>query len=451
MTKSRVAVARKVALQVLGEVRRRDARARDVLRTSKRMEALEQRERAQVTRLVMSVVGSRGMLDKVIDGHIKARSSVEPQVRDALRIASYELLCMSTPASVAVSQGVELVRGIRPRAAGMANAVLRRTAEDEALKRRTALERVRSGNANAFDLELVSGYPAWLLELIRTDRGDEACLRFALSALEPAPVYVAPNLNKSDGETTFERLSRAGLEPVVMEDGESAMLAAPAGLHTTGLVQGVDVIPADLSAQRVARLVIPEQGGRLLEVGQGRGTKSLLMQNVARRRDIMLNITGVDVEAFKTQVAQKRMERAGLSSAVRCITYDACALDQSSAAEVLGTHEPFDAVFVDAPCSGVGTLRRHPEIAWALTKNDVESLHELQLSMLRAASTWVKPGGMLSYATCSVLKRENEEVVDDFLQNDQGVAFERAAQAMQTMPKQAGPDGHFCQCLRRAG
>ncbi|MBO7673410.1 MAG: hypothetical protein J6S63_00215, partial [Atopobiaceae bacterium] len=373
MSSSRVTAARKVALQVLGEVRRRDARVREVLRASKRMEALEQRDRAQVTRLVMGVAGARGMLDTVIDGHVRARSGVEPQVRDALRIASYELLFLSTPASVAVSQGVELVRGVRPRAAGMANAVLRRIAEEDVPKRTEALGRVggeHRSHIDVADLELVSGYPPWLLDRIRTDRGDEACVSVALAALEPAPVYVAPNLAKIDASTAFERLTRAGLEPHALEEDDSFVLAAPAGLHVTGLVQNADVIPADLSAQRVAHLVVPEQGGRLLEVGQGRGTKSLLMQNEARRRGVALDIAGVDVEPFKTEVARARMERAGLSDCVRCVTFDARELDQPSAADAIGTHEPFDVVFVDAPCSGVGTLRRHPEIAWALTPND---------------------------------------------------------------------------------
>jgi 16S rRNA (cytosine967-C5)-methyltransferase len=473
LTKTRVSAARKVAVQVLGDVRRREARARDVLRNSQRMDALDPQSRAQAMRLVMGVIGSSGMLDEVIDSHAKARSGVEPQVRDALRVSSYELLFLSTPASVAVSQGVELVRGVRARAAGMANAILRRIADEDVPRRNEALERVESGQADDGDLVLTSGYPKWLLDRVTKDRGYEAARAFALAALEPAPVYVAPNLarTRSDGDidsvspdrAAFELLKNAGLSPRMLVDDEAIVLDAPAGLARSGLVQSVEVVPADLSAQRIAARVVPREGGRLLEIGQGRGTKSLLMQNAARRYGCELAVMGVDIEPFKTKVARDRMARAGLSDHVTCVTFDACELnvasaaqalgteelDAASAANTLGTHEPFDVVFVDAPCSGSGTLRRHPEIAWSLKPEDVASLSALQLNMLRAAASWVRPGGLLCYATCSVFKSEDEDVVEAFLSEASGQGFEQEDRTFFSLPRRGEPDGHFCAFLRR--
>jgi 16S rRNA (cytosine967-C5)-methyltransferase len=157
------------------------------------------------------------------------------------------------------------------------------------------------------------------------------------------------------------------------------------------------------------------------------------------------------------------MARAGLSDHVTCVTFDACELnvasaaqalgteelDAASAANTLGTHEPFDVVFVDAPCSGSGTLRRHPEIAWSLKPEDVASLSALQLNMLRAAASWVRPGGLLCYATCSVFKSEDEDVVETFLGEASGQGFEQEDRTFFSSPRRGGPDGHYCAFLRR--
>ncbi|MDO4807078.1 MAG: transcription antitermination factor NusB [Coriobacteriales bacterium] len=452
MTRSRVSASRVAAVRILGDVRRREARARDLLRGSKHMEQLDERDRAQATRLVMGVTASRGLLDQVIDSHVRSRSGIEPQVRDALRVAAFELLFLSTPSSVAASQGVELVRGVRPRAAGMANAVLRRVAAEDVPIREAARERLATGESRVEDLAWVSGYPMWLLERIKEDRGDEACVAFAQSALEPAPVYVAPNLGLVNTMVAQELMGATGLEPHALDD-DVFVLGRPAGLARSGLVQGVRVVPADLSAQHVANLVAdlvaPAKAGRLLEVGQGRGTKTILMQNAARRGGYELFVTAMDVEGFKTKLARKRMADAGLADRVTCVTFDACGLDEAAAADALGAREPFDVVFVDAPCSGVGTLRRHPEIAWSLLPNDVDALRELQLRMLCAASVWVRPGGALCYATCSVLKAEDEGVVSAFLRDKRGRAFEPTDAPFLSLPQPDGPDGHFCVVLRR--
>lgn len=455
MTKARVSAARKVAVRVLGDVRRRDARARDVLRNSRRMDALDPQGRAQAMRLVMGVIGSYGMLDDVINSHIKARSGVEPQVRDALRVSAYELLFLSTPTSVAVSQGVELVRGVRSRAAGMANAVLRRIADEDVSRRNEARTHVENDQASVDDLELTSGYPEWLLGRVRSERGYEASRAFAMSALEPAPIYVAPNLARTRSDAAFERdvferLESAGLLPRALVEDDAIVLNASAGLARSGLVQSVDVVPADLSAQRIAGLVVPREGGRLLEIGQGRGTKSLLMQNAARRLGCDLAIVGVDIEPFKTKVARERMARAGLSGCVASVTFDACKLSDPSAAAALEASGPFDVVLVDAPCSGSGTLRRHPEIAWSLKPEDITSLGAIQLNMLRAAAGWVRPGGLLCYATCSVFKGEDEDVVEAFLTDACGQGFKQEDRTFLSTPRLGGPDGHFCAFLRRS-
>ncbi len=432
------------------------------MRESPKLAKLDERDRGLAVRLVLGVTAAVGFLDERIDVRLRGRTKLEPQVRDALRLSSYELLFLDTPASVAVSQGVEVVRGVRPRAAGLANAVLRRVADEDVPARKAALLRVSdsaaychaddgdrcSGKSHAApidDLVWISGYPARLLERVGDVRTD-----VARAATEPPPVYVATNLAKHDDEKTRLLLASAGLEPQACDVAGSYLLGYPAGLARSGLVEGADVVVADLSAQRVVSRLPVKPGMRVLEVGQGRGTKSVLLQSMALRSGGFAQMVGIDSVGFKVKVAAERMVRAGLKYAVTCLEFDACALASSAVLPAQLT-EPYDLVFVDAPCSGTGTMRRHPEIPWSLTSEDVTSLARLQVRIIRAVSSRVRPGGALCYATCSLLQEENEDVVEAFLASAEGANFVLEGSPLRTHPIVSGPDGHFMAKLCRQG
>ena len=451
---AKATASRRAALALLGEIRRRDAYAREVLRASERMDALSSRDRALVERLVLGVTGSQGLLDVTIGAHVKNGSRLEPQVRDALRLSTYELLFLAAPVAVAVSQGVELVRSVRPRAAGMANAVLRKVAREDVPKRARAVKHAKGHVATIAGLALASGYPEWLVKRVWLQRGGNVATDFALSALDPAPVYVQDlsALRGKDAIDAFSALEAEGLDPHDAAVVGAFRIGTPARLFRTGLVQNGDLVVADLSAQRVALMVDPAPHKSVLEVGQGRGTKSLIMAAAAMRRGGAMRLVGIDALAHKTRVSRRRMEDAGISDWVRCLTLDGTTLGDGEVAKNLGG--PFDVVLVDAPCSGTGTLRRHPERTWSLSPNDVDcrsssSLPALQMRLLEAAASQVSEGGVLCYATCSVLREENEDVVEAFLASGPGVGFEQESEPFVSNPTVDGPDGHYCVRLRK--
>lgn len=482
--------ARTTALHLLGVQRRRTARARDLLRGADEMRSLGSRGRALATRLVLGVNAAAGELDRRIDGFAARPSQLEPRVRDALRLAAFELLYLETPRQVAASQGVELVRAVQPRAARMANAVLRRIADcrGEVEAARAAVAEMAAGDSRAETRELccVSGYPSWLVERLVEDLGAARAARACLCALEPAPVYVSlacPDASEADVEACLREL---GLSP--RPDGlpGSWQLGGAAGLASSGLVGRGEVVVSDLAAQLVCRVAAPASG-RVLEVGQGRGTKSLLlvraMDEIGGREAGQggsrpePRVVGCELVASKVGPCAERMAAAGLSGRVICVNFDGTRLGGPDVPPELAG--PFDAVLVDAPCSGTGTMRRHPEIPWQLDPAAVApagdgTLPDLQLRMLGAAASRVAIGGELVYATCSVLSVENEGVVDSFLESPEGVGFERAdvasapgvlalseegralvsswrteAGAFQSSPAPGGCDGHFCARLRR--
>lgn len=430
---AKLAPARRAALRLFSECRRREARARDLLREAPAMADLDPRDRALATRLVLGTIAARGEVDRVVTSHLRARSALEPLVRDALRIAAFEILYLDTPTQVAVSQGVELVRSVSRRAAGLGNAVLRRVADEDAPVLGAARARVESGDFTASDLQRIGGLPGWLAERAMADLGPEAAAAYAAGALEPACASVAANAAKHGVDECRALLADAGCEPEPGPVAGSFVLGRPSALAPSGLVGSCDVLPCDLAAQDVVASLDVRAGERVLEVGQGRGTKSVLMAAAGAR------LTSVEVDAKKCALAAARMEAAGVDGRVECVCDDGRELARVDGA--------FDLVFVDAPCSGAGTLSRHPEIAWSLKEDDPADLAGLQLQILRRAATRVADGGRLAYSTCSVLRQEDEDVVDTFLTNPEGARF-RLASARRTYIPRA--DTHFLALMERA-
>lgn len=436
---ARLSPARRAALALLGERRRRDARARDLLRGAGALDKLDERDRGLATRLVLGVTAAEGALDALVDAHLRRSAHLEPRVRDALRLATFELVYLGTRSDVAVSQGVELVCSVAPRAAGLANAVLRRVAEQDVATVSAARERVAAGACDVSDLALVGALPEWLAERALASLGAGRAAAWARSALEPAAPWVAVSRACRTEDEALALLADAVCEPEVGPLPGSVRLGAPSRLAPSGLVERVVVIPCDLAAQEVALLAAPAPGERVLEVGQGRGTKTLLLENAAIAAGGPCEITAVEVSPRKSALARRRMEAAGVAEHVRCVCADGRALPED-----LGT---FDLVFLDAPCSGTGTLSRHPEIAWSLAPSAPAELAALQADLLASAAARVAAGGRLAYATCSVLSEENEAIVDAFLASPAGAGFELVRADLTEVP--GGSDTHFHALLAR--
>ena len=232
-----------------------------------------------------------------------------------------------------------------------------------------------------------------------------------------------------------------------------------------------DAVASDYHAQLIAAAVTRE--GSCLEIGAGRGTKTFMMLAHAERRNLDHEHVALDLYEGKCQANAQRIECSGLGE-IFTAAGDATDLDACLAAydEQLGRTALFDTVFVDAPCSGTGTMRRHGEIPWRLAPQECDlDLPELQLELLCEAARRVGAGGQLIYATCSVLHAENERMWSPpFLASPEGAGFalrplsvaladagpayadavediaahEIPVGTFQSYPHQGGFDGHFC-------
>ncbi|MBR3690452.1 MAG: methyltransferase domain-containing protein [Eggerthellaceae bacterium] len=416
--------ARLAALEVVRISRERDAFAQEVISKHIDNSSMSREDRAFATLLVLGVVSSRGALDDVLNRCMNSPKDVKDDVRDALQISTYEIIYLDKSPHAAVDQGVELVRSVAPKASGLANSVLRKVVK--------AKESFPFGDPRS-DLAAYSrlvAFPAWLVEMVMRILGPQAAHEYFMASNEPAPVFVAVNSLKTSDDSVLAVLEDAKAQPQAAGAGglqvEGCYLLNSGSVLVDGRVARMlnrgDMLVSDAASQAVASLVLPDQGQAaprsVLEIGAGRGTKTILLQSNAQRRwgsQIQRYLT-LDNHRFKTKLLEERAERYGVHVS-EALTGDATKLD-----EVLGD-ESFDLIFIDAPCTGLGTLRRHPEIRWRLKPETIKEYASLGLNMLKSAASHVNVGGTLAYATCTITDEEDVEVVKAFLRCAEGQSF----------------------------
>ncbi|MCL5887844.1 MAG: antitermination protein NusB [Actinobacteria bacterium] len=451
-----VARARRVALRVIARVRRGGSWAHEVLSAELEDSRLDERDAALATRLAYGTVEMGGVLDEVLAKHLKRPSGVEPKVLDALRLSTYELLCLRTPAHVAVDQGVEMVGAIAPRAKGLANAVLRRIAEEA--------PEFPFGDADADPeaLARLTGFPYWLATRLTEDLGWDAASQMMRAHTAPAPLYLAHNPFKGDEAALFARLQEAGASPESF--GPAGCIrcgSASAVLRSGVLAEGLAIV-ADAAAQAVVAMMPLADRMRVIDIAAGRGGKSALMHFSAARSGFSIEVVATDIHGFKTDVIAERMRLLGVP---RVTTACADASDPAALSAAVGGSASADIVLVDAPCTGTGTLRRHPDKRWRLEPAQIAEMAALGAKLLASGAGLVRSGGFVVYSTCTVIPEENTGVVDGFLGSSAGEGFEVVDLAtssaglfgdtimrggmFQTIPEIEGFDGHFAALLRR--
>lgn len=333
--------------------------------------ALSDIDRKQAEALTFGTIRRLQRIDRGISAAAsRDLSKIEPAVLDALRVATFELWFGRAPTAVAVDTGVEVVRSISGRAAGFANALLRRLAKGEP-SLGTGVE--------ARSLEL--GLPAWLVEDLDRAWGEAETAAFAEASLSDAPVSVRhrPGTPIPDGslvpgvpDAFVIEAGRLGVHP--LQDPSSVAVG-----------HAVRVRPGELVADLAAA-----PGGKTMHLIDQTATSGF---------------GGGQVVAFDSSL--KRVLRASRRAPEAFwMVGDAISPPFKPAT--------FDRVLLDAPCSGFGTLRRRPEIRHRASRSRVEELADLQKRMLAAALGLVKPGGRLVYSVCTVVPAETVEVVSGF-------------------------------------
>ena len=347
------------------------------------------RDRALLHELVLGTLRRRGWLDHVLS-RLSSRplNTLTPAVRDALRLGAYQLLFLRTPAHAAVSETVDLAREREPHAAGFVNAILRR------LQREGPPPEPDAAADPVAWMSTAGSLPHWLAERWHARLGPADALARTRAALEAPPTFVRLNPRVASAR---DELAKGGVELAPCE--VPGAFRASEGALGAFAERGV-VYVQDVGSQLVARLAAAE--GRLLDACAAPGGKALLLSDLAEGPTRV-----VAAEASLKRLASMAT-LARRWGALRLLLLGADALRPPFCGD-------FDAVLLDAPCSGLGTLARNPDIRWRMTPQDVERHAARQRSLIESTARLVRPGGRLVYATCSLEPEETHQVVDAFL------------------------------------
>ena len=368
-----------------------------------RQPTLDPRDRALVTELVYGVLRQQGRLDYALGRFCRQPlARLEHRVLLLLRLGAYQLLCLDrVPASAAVHTTVQLARqfGLE-RATGFINGVLRALVRGQA-----ALTWPDAGREPLAFLEHALSLPRWLAERWLRELGAEEAGRLAAALLEPAPFTLRVNTLRTDRERYLQALAAAGHrgEPTRFA-AEGVTLTARVAAALPGDQEGWYQVQ-DEASMLIARLLDPQPGERLLDACAAPGGKTTHLAALSGNRAA---ITALDLHPQRLRLVEQGAARLG------CGGITTRAWDLTRPAPFLPPAS-FDGVLVDAPCSGLGVLRRNPEARWRLQPADIVVLAERQAMILQQAAQLVKPGGRLVYAVCTATPEETDRQVAAFL------------------------------------
>jgi 16S rRNA (cytosine967-C5)-methyltransferase len=345
-----------------------------------------------------------------------ARLLAKPLKRDQtelaalLRIGLLQLQELRIPPHAAVSATVDAAALLGARsAAGLVNAVLRRFQRE-----RDALARDAETDPQAH-----FSHPAWLIDALRRD-WPEDWSRILAANNAPAPMWLRVNLRRGTRAQYLARLEAAGMAAEIADDVPSAVrLRVPQPVESLPGFSAGDVSVQDVCAQRAALLLDLAPGQRVLDACAAPGGKT---GHLLEACPGLAEVWAVDRDAGRLALVADNLKRLHLTA--RLVAGDA------TRPQDWWDGRPFDRILLDAPCSAVGVIRRHPDIKVLRRQEDVERAAALQAELLQALWPALAPGGRLLYATCTVLRRENDEQIE---------AFRRALPA----PAATGPEGRW--------
>ena len=455
--------ARKVALECLLTLSHTSASIASVVDSAFGRYSLGGRERRLVNGLVYGVIRWRRQLDWVLNQFINPRFQLDARHRTILRLGAFQLLHLDgIPAHAAIYETVQLATShLRKsssgrKTAGFINAVLR------SVQRESATFAYPPLDANPIEHIAISlSYPTWMVKQWLQTRGVSWTLAFCRASNQVAPLALRVNsllthreevcrsLEASDIATRVSKIAPDGL---VLESRATAAFDTTDDQTLKDILRREDIYVQDESAMLVSHLLSPADAQFIVDLCAAPGGKTThlahLMGNAGK-------LIAVDLSTEKIGLLQKNCRRVGARNVETRI--------MDAAKEDIGFIKTADAVLIDAPCSGFGTLRRHPDIRWNKTFAQIRALSEVQYNLLKNAAPHIKPGGILVYSTCSIEPMENEEVIQRFLTDFPMYTVENAQRFLpdvpknaitpqgfvQTFPHEHGVDGAFAARLRR--
>ncbi len=391
-----------------------------------------------------------GPADQVLSRYFRSHGELGQRDRAFIAEASFAVLRRrrSLEAAAGCGEPRALLAAALARVLGFSGRALGELVEPE------LIERVRSARADAWPDAVRADLPDWLWQRLAAERSRDEAMRLAQGLLNPAPLDLRVNLARTSRDEVLLRFARDGIVASATPYSPAGVrLAEKPAINHHALFRDGLIEVQDEGSQLLAFLLAPRRGEMVADYCAGAGGKTLALAMLMRGTG---RIYAMDVSAKRLAALGTRAARAQVSN------IHSIALASENDARAKRLAGKLERVLVDAPCSGFGTLRRNPDLKWRHAPAALAELTQKQRRILEAAARLVKPGGRLVYATCSVLREENEAIVDDFraahpqfkpVSCAQLLAAQRIAldtgERLRLAPHTQGTDGFFATAFER--
>ncbi len=457
-------LTRLLATRVLERVERSQAYADIALHQSLARSPLSGVDRALTTELVYGTLRWRGRLDYFLSHVLNQElATLDPLVATILRLGAYQLMFSDRiPPSAAVDQAVRCTHAVgNHRATGLVNAVLRRLSREWT----TIVPPRLDDDAEAHLVHALS-MPPWIARRLIEIYGPEEAARFAVACNQPPPITVRANRTRCDRDTLLAKLRERHPKARAGELGEDAIHLGHVGdLGRDPAFREGDYSVQDEASQLVVEFLDPQPGDWVLDTCAAPGSKTTgIAERLMADDGAKGGVLALDRNGRRLKLVSQAVRRLGLEG-VHLLQRDATLpLGDLSVPGMNddGSLPRFDRILVDAPCSGLGSLRRNPDARWRVDAEDPDRLAEIQHTLLLRAASVLRRGGSLVYSTCTVLPEENEEQIVRFLETNPN--FRRVEKAdlperlrelasdqgtLNLTPHEHGSDGFFAARLER--
>lgn len=439
---------REIAAEALMEIMTEEAYNNMTLRRLLRQNgAMPRQDRAFVTEVVNGTLRNLIYIDHVLNTFSKTKTEkMKPWLLAVMRSAVYQMYFMDVPDSAATNEAVKLA-GVRGYASlkGFVNGVLRTVA-----KKKNENPLPEKGTAEY--LSVAYSHPLWLVRMWMAYYGYEEAEAICAFDNQSPDVTIRVNTLKTNQAELKEMLEAAGVEVKDGHVSENALhLTKTADLSRLEAFQQGLFHVQDESSQLAVKILDPQMGESIMDMCAAPGGKSFTAAEQMRNEGKLISC---DIYEHKIELMETGAERLGIRM-MECKVKDAAEKEEE--------HELFDRILVDAPCSGLGLMRKKPDIRLKKDGNEIDSLTAIQREILENAAGYVKPGGVLVYSTCTLCRKENEKNLEWFLKNHPAFKaeditnflpaewkVETAEQGYITLlPHKTGTDGFFISRMRR--
>lgn len=393
--------SRRTAYEIIYDVLENNAYVNIALNKGLKNRALEAGERRFTSMLVYGTVSYKLSLDHIIERFTGRRmNAIDKRIRNILRLGVFQLVfCDSVPAYSACNESVNLAKVLsNKKAVGFVNGVLRNISRSD-----NPLELpVRNNNPEKY-LSLKYSMSEEIIRKISNVLGLEQTEAFCKACLERPDLFIGVNTIKTDPGALQESLQEQGFEVDVSDfDPYVLRLKSSSGLFDTKEFAKGAFFVMDESAVLPVKALNPKPGQTVLDCCAAPGGKTSV---ISRMMDNTGTVLAMDIHKHKIDLMEKTFKKEGLEN-IHCMVQDARILNE----EFVGRA---DCVLLDVPCSGLGIIRRKPDIKWNYKEDS--DLYRLQKQILDTCSNYVKKGGTLVYSTCTILPEENEDRIKEFL------------------------------------